>query len=58
MCAPKPGRLREIQAAEAETIVKAAVLRGVAEPLCIEDIQIDDPKAHEVLLRTAAVGQF
>lgn len=36
--------------------MKAAVLRKVGEPLTIEEIQIDKPKAREVLLRTAAAG--
>jgi S-(hydroxymethyl)glutathione dehydrogenase/alcohol dehydrogenase len=36
--------------------MKAAVLREVNKPLSIEDVQIDNPKAHEVLVRTAACG--
>ncbi|MCZ6785487.1 MAG: Zn-dependent alcohol dehydrogenase [Proteobacteria bacterium] len=36
--------------------MKAAVLRGVNQPLEIEDIQIDKPGPHEVLVKTAAVG--
>jgi len=36
--------------------MKAAVLRGVKEPLSIEGIQIDNPRSREVLVRTAAVG--
>jgi S-(hydroxymethyl)glutathione dehydrogenase/alcohol dehydrogenase len=36
--------------------MKAAVLREVKKPLVIEDVAIDNPKAHEVLVRTAAVG--
>ena len=36
--------------------MKAAVLREVKKPLTIEDVQIDNPKSHEVLIRTAAVG--
>jgi len=36
--------------------MKAAVLREVNKPLVIEDVAIDNPKAHEVLIRTAAVG--
>jgi S-(hydroxymethyl)glutathione dehydrogenase/alcohol dehydrogenase len=36
--------------------VKAAVLRDVGAPLTIEDIQIDNPRSHEVLVRTAACG--
>ncbi len=36
--------------------MKAAVLRGVHEPLSIEEVQISNPRSHEVLVRTAAVG--
>jgi S-(hydroxymethyl)glutathione dehydrogenase/alcohol dehydrogenase len=36
--------------------MKAAVLRAVGEPLQIEDVQIDKPGPHEVLIRTAAAG--
>lgn len=36
--------------------MKAAVLRTVGEPLSIEDVKIDNPKSHEVLVRTAACG--
>jgi S-(hydroxymethyl)glutathione dehydrogenase/alcohol dehydrogenase len=36
--------------------MKAAVLRGVKQPLTIEDIQISKPGAHEVLIRTVAAG--
>lgn len=36
--------------------MKAAVLREVGKPLSIEDVIIDKPKGHEVLLRTSAVG--
>ncbi|MFP8882096.1 MAG: Zn-dependent alcohol dehydrogenase [Myxococcota bacterium] len=36
--------------------MKAAVLRGVNEPLAIEDIQISKPQGNEVLIRTAAAG--
>ena len=36
--------------------MKAAVLRAVGEPLTIEEVQIAAPRAHEVLVRTAAVG--
>jgi S-(hydroxymethyl)glutathione dehydrogenase/alcohol dehydrogenase len=36
--------------------MKAAVLRAVNAPLTIEDVAIDNPKSHEVLVRTAAVG--
>jgi S-(hydroxymethyl)glutathione dehydrogenase/alcohol dehydrogenase len=36
--------------------MKAAVLRGVKQPLSIEDIQISKPGPHEVLIRTVAAG--
>lgn len=36
--------------------MKAAVLRGVGKPLTIEEVQIANPRLHEVLIRTAAVG--
>lgn len=36
--------------------MRAAVLREVGKPLEIETIQINKPKAHEVLVRTAAAG--
>jgi len=36
--------------------MKAAVLRGVHEPLSIEEVQISNPRSREVLVRTAAVG--
>ena len=36
--------------------MKAAVLREVNAPLSIEQVQIDNPTAHEVLVRTAACG--
>ena len=36
--------------------MKAAVFRGVDEPLTVEEVQIDNPKSREVLIRTAAVG--
>ena len=36
--------------------MKAAVLRGVKKPLSIEDVEIDKPGPHEVLIRTAAAG--
>ena len=38
------------------TRMKAAVLQGVGQPLSIEEVQIDLPGPHEVLIRTAAVG--
>jgi S-(hydroxymethyl)glutathione dehydrogenase/alcohol dehydrogenase len=36
--------------------MKAAVLRGVNQPLEIEDIQISKPQGSEVLIRTSAAG--
>ncbi|MDB5445126.1 MAG: adhI [Phenylobacterium sp.] len=36
--------------------MKAAVLREVGKPLQIEDVQIDKPGPHEVLIRTVAAG--
>jgi S-(hydroxymethyl)glutathione dehydrogenase/alcohol dehydrogenase len=36
--------------------MKAAVFRAPHQPLTIEQIDIDDPQDHEVLLRTAATG--
>jgi len=36
--------------------MKAAVLREVGKPLEIENIEINKPKSHEVLIRTAAAG--
>ncbi|MEO9467666.1 Zn-dependent alcohol dehydrogenase [Parasphingorhabdus sp.] len=36
--------------------MKAAVLREPGKPLSVEEISIDKPKAHEVLIRTAACG--
>jgi S-(hydroxymethyl)glutathione dehydrogenase / alcohol dehydrogenase len=36
--------------------MKAAILREPGKPLSIEEVQIDKPKAHEVLIRTAACG--
>ncbi|WP_374472738.1 Zn-dependent alcohol dehydrogenase [Phenylobacterium sp.] len=36
--------------------MKAAVLREVRKPLSIEDVQINKPGPHEVLIRTAAAG--
>ncbi len=38
------------------TIAKAAVLYGVNQPLQIQDIELDDPQAGEVLLKTSASG--
>jgi S-(hydroxymethyl)glutathione dehydrogenase / alcohol dehydrogenase len=36
--------------------MRAAVLRETGAPLLIEDVDVDRPLAHEVLVRTAAVG--
>ncbi len=36
--------------------MRAAVLREIGKPLEIEDIKINKPKAHEVLIRTVAAG--
>ncbi|MDP3298782.1 MAG: alcohol dehydrogenase catalytic domain-containing protein, partial [Phenylobacterium sp.] len=36
--------------------MKAAVLREVGKPLQIEDVQINKPGPHEVLIRTMAAG--
>ena len=36
--------------------MQAAVLREIGKPLSIEEVQIDKPKGHEVLVRTAACG--
>ena len=36
--------------------MKAAVLRTIPGNLEVEDIQIDKPGPHEVLIRTAAAG--
>ncbi len=36
--------------------MKAALFREIGQPLSIEEVQIDNPKGHEVLIRTAACG--
>ena len=36
--------------------MKAAVMYGVDQPLVIEDVDIDEPRANEVLVRTSATG--
>ena len=36
--------------------MKAAVMRSTGKPLTIEDIEISNPGAHEVIVRIAAVG--
>ena len=36
--------------------MKAAIFLGPHQPLTIEDVQIDKPMEHEVLVRTVASG--
>jgi S-(hydroxymethyl)glutathione dehydrogenase/alcohol dehydrogenase len=36
--------------------MKAAVMYGVGQPLMIEDVDVDEPRAGEVLVRTSASG--
>jgi S-(hydroxymethyl)glutathione dehydrogenase/alcohol dehydrogenase len=36
--------------------MKAAIFRKPHEPLTIEEIDVDEPRGHEVLVRTAATG--
>lgn len=36
--------------------MKAAILREIDRPLVIEEVQVENPIDHEVLVRTAAVG--
>ena len=36
--------------------MKAAVMYGVDQPLVIEDVEVDEPRANEVLIRTSATG--
>jgi S-(hydroxymethyl)glutathione dehydrogenase / alcohol dehydrogenase len=36
--------------------MKAAIFRAINEPLTIEEVEIDQPAAHEVLVRTVASG--
>jgi S-(hydroxymethyl)glutathione dehydrogenase / alcohol dehydrogenase len=31
-------------------------MRGVSQPLTVEDVEVDHPRAHEVCIRTAATG--
>src|SRR5206468_4971370 len=49
---PRP----RVAAARVGVHMKAAVMRAIGEPLCIEDIRIDTPGAREVIVRTAATG--
>src|SRR5207237_636248 len=45
------------QSALRETLLmKAAVLYEYQKPLVVEEVELDDPKAGEVLVRTAASG--
>ena len=36
--------------------MKAAIFHGPHQPLTIEQVEIDEPQEHEVLVRTAASG--
>ena len=36
--------------------MKAAIFHGPHQPLTIENIDIDEPKGHEVLVKTMATG--
>ena len=36
--------------------IRAAVLRHPSQPVEVEEVELDPPKAHEVLVRVAAVG--
>ncbi len=36
--------------------IRAAVVREIGAPLAIETVEIDEPRADEVLIRTAAIG--
>ena len=36
--------------------MKAAVMYGVDQPLVIEAVEVDEPRANEVLIRTSATG--
>ena len=37
-------------------MVKAAVLYEQRKPLVVEDLELDDPKDHEVLIKVGAAG--
>src|SRR5438270_915258 len=50
------GARRERRRENRSVWMKAAVLRSVGQLLSIEEIQIDLPAPHEVLIRTAAAG--
>ena len=36
--------------------MKAAVMYGVDQPLVVEEIDVDEPRRNEVLVRTSATG--
>ena len=36
--------------------MKAAIFHGPNQPLTIEQVEIDEPREHEVLVRTVASG--
>src|SRR3990170_2116325 len=36
--------------------MRAAVLEEFGEPLVVQDVELDDPKGHEVLVRLVACG--
>ena len=36
--------------------MKAAIMHGVHQPLTIEEVELDEPGEHEILVRTAASG--
>jgi S-(hydroxymethyl)glutathione dehydrogenase/alcohol dehydrogenase len=40
----------------AETVMKAAVFHGPHQPLTMEQVQVDAPMSHEVVVRTVASG--
>jgi len=35
---------------------KAAIFEGIGKPLVIDEIDVDDPKAGEVMIRLEATG--
>src|SRR6185312_6265486 len=52
----RTGVLSSAQRQEEENALKAAVFHGPHQPLTIETVDIDQPLAHEVLVRTVATG--
>ncbi|HUJ74225.1 MAG TPA: NAD(P)-dependent alcohol dehydrogenase, partial [bacterium] len=36
--------------------MKAAIFHGPHQPLTVEEVEIDDPQEHEVLVRLVASG--